>query len=112
MNLTDILLFGDVINGGNSNEFVCGGVYDGGYRISEEVLDLTKFTAFTMVVGGEAQTMTKEEFTGYGGVVTADKIGSPDGSWIAMTQKEANDNMPVGTYVWCDEYGYVSRLVF
>jgi L-ascorbate metabolism protein UlaG (beta-lactamase superfamily) len=97
--------------------FTCDGnpngenVYNNVYRITSKVLDLTTITSFTFVHGGQSTTMTKEEFIGMGGQVTSEDIGADGMGWLAYTISTDGDK-PVGTYVWCGEEGYVSRIEF
>lgn len=97
--------------------FTCDGnpngenVYNNVYRITSKVLDLTTVTSFTFVNGGQSTTMTKEEFIGMGGQVTSEDIGADDMGWLAYTISTDGDK-PVGTYIWCDENGYVSHIEF
>lgn len=97
--------------------FTCDGnpngenVYDGAYRISTKVLDLTTVTSLTFVNGGQPVTMTKEEFISMGGEVSSEHIGGDGMGYLACTVHTDGDR-PVGTYVWCGEEGYVSCIEF
>lgn len=83
------------------------------YRLTEEILDLTKLIKFTMVMQGQTITMTKDEFIAAGGEVTENEIGDPTGGWLVQIFADGNyDGVPAGTYTVCIEDFYLPYIAF